>query len=90
MKMSLQKMFLLTTMILMLALTLTQTAKADTIKLANGRTIHGKVASDEEATRRKAPPGSMCVTFKNRGWIFIRKGQVVSVEVDDKDDFEKN
>lgn len=72
-----------------MAMLLSSVIKADTIKLLNGRVIHGKVASEEVAKRRKAPSGSTCVEFKNGGWIFIRTGQIVSVEVNDLDDFNK-
>lgn len=76
-------------LLLMLISILTVTIRADTIKLVNGRTIHGKALSGIEAAKYKIPSGYTRIQFKNNGWLLIRTGQVASIEIDDLDDFDK-
>lgn len=64
-------------------------ARADTIKLFNGRTINGKVISTTDAPKYKVPDGYTRIQFKNNGWLLVRTGQVASVELNNLDDFDK-
>lgn len=59
------------------------TAQADTIKLKNGYTIYGKV---NEIPQK---PSHYRVTFKRGGWQLLRKTEVDSIEVNDRDQFEE-
>jgi len=56
---------------------------ADTIRLTNGYTIYGKVSEFSQQ------PDYYKVSFKNNGWLKLKKTEIKNIEVNDRDQFEE-
>ena len=63
------------------------TIYADTINLTNGRIIYGKVSEPPTNLKQK---DCYKVSFSNGGWLLIKKSDVKSVDINNKDHFDKS